>query len=59
MAKPSTSASERDMKIKLKMHCKFCSDPPKSFKKIRNPKKAITLREHQLNEAENFRRIYH
>ena len=27
-------ASERDMKMKLQMHHKFCSKPPKGFDKI-------------------------
>ena len=37
--------SERDMKMKLRMHRRFCSNPPKGFDKIGNPKKAMTLRE--------------
>ena len=42
--------SERDMKMKLQMHLKFCSNPPVGFDKIRVPKKAMTMREQQLNE---------
>ena len=49
--------SERDMKIKLRMHLKFCSNPP-SFDKIRVPKKATTLREQQLAEAERMRKVH-
>ena len=37
--------SERDMKIKLRMHHRFCSNPPKGFDKIGILKKAMTLRE--------------
>ena len=31
--------SERDMKMKLQMHCRLCSNPPKGFDKIGIPKK--------------------
>ena len=44
--------SERDIKMKLRMHRRFCSNPPKDFYKIGILKKAMTLREQQLNEAE-------
>ena len=50
--------SERDMKMKLRMHCRFCSNPPKGFDKIGIPKKACTMREQQLNEAERIRKVY-
>ena len=40
--------SERDMKMKLRMYRRFCSNPPKGFDKIGIPKKATTLREQQL-----------
>ena len=51
--------SERDMNMKLWMHCKFCFNPPKGFHKIRVSKKATTLREQQLNEAERMRKVHH
>ena len=51
-------ASERDMKMKLRMHLKFCSNPPKSFDKIKVPKKATTMRERQLNEYERIRSVH-
>ena len=50
--------SERDMKMKLQMHRRFCSNPPKSFDKIGIPKKAMTLREQQLSEAERMRKVH-
>ena len=50
--------SERDMKMKLRMHLKFCSNPPVAFDKIRVPKKATTLREQQLAEAERMRKVH-
>ena len=50
--------SERVMKMKLRMHRKFCSNPPKGFDKMRVPKKAMTLREQQLNEAERMRKVH-
>ena len=51
-------ASERDMKMKLRMHLKFCSNPPKSFNKLRVPKKATTMREQQLIEAERMKSVH-
>ena len=50
--------SERDMKMKLRMHRRFCSNPPKGFDKIGIPKKATTLREQQLNEAERMCKVH-
>ena len=41
--------SERDMKMKLRMHRRFCSNPPK---------KATTLREQQLNEYERMHKVH-
>ena len=51
-------ASEKDMNMKLQMHCKFCSKPPKSSKPVRMPKKAMTLREKQHYEVEMMRRVH-
>ena len=51
-------ASERDMKMKLRMHLRFCSNPPKGFDKIRVPKKSCTLREQQLAEAERMKKVH-
>ena len=50
--------SERDMKMKLRMCCRFCSNPPKSFDNIGILKKAMTLREQQLNEAERMHKVH-
>ena len=50
--------SERDMAMKLRMHRRFCSNPPVAFDKIGIPKKAATLREQQLNEAERIRKVH-
>ena len=47
--------SERDMKMKLQMHHRFCSNPPKGFYEKGILKKATTLREQQLNEAERMK----
>ena len=49
--------SERDMKMKLQMHCRFCSNPPKGFYKIGILKKATTPGEQQLNEAERMHKV--
>ena len=51
------NTSEKDMKMKLRMHHRFCFNPPKGFNKIGIPKKAMTLREQQLNEAEKIRKV--
>ena len=50
--------SERDMKMKLRILCRFCSNPPVAIDKIRVPKKACTLREQQLNEVERMRKVH-
>ena len=51
-------ASEKDMKMKLQMHLRFCSNPPVALDKIRVPKKATTLREQQLAEAERMCKVH-
>ena len=51
-------ASERDMNMKLRMHRKFCFNPPEGFDKTRVPKKTTTLREQQLNEAGRMRKVH-
>ena len=64
-------ASERDMKMKLRkgphrgpgllcdpMHLKFCSNPPLAFNKIGITKKATTLKEQQLAEAERMKKVH-
>ena len=50
--------SERDMKMKFRMHHRFCSNPPVAFDKIGISKKATTLREQQLNETERIRKFH-
>ena len=51
-------ASERDLNTKLRMHPKFWSKPLKGFNKIGVAKKAMTLREQQLSEAERMRKVH-
>ena len=51
-------ASEKDMKMKLRMHLKFYSNPPLAFDKIMVSKKACTMREQQLAEAERIRKVH-
>ena len=46
------------MKMKLRMHHRFCSNPPAAFDKIGIPKKACMMREGQLNEAERIRKVH-
>ena len=50
-------ASERELAMKHRMHLRFCSNPPVAFEKIGILKKAATLREQQLNEAERIRKV--
>ena len=50
--------SERDIKMKLRMHRRFCSNPPKGFDRIGIPKKAMTLGEQQLAEAERMHKVH-
>ena len=50
--------SERDQNKKLRMHLKFCSKPVESLRQIRTPKKAMMLKEEQLNYAERMRRVH-
>ena len=51
-------ASERELAMKHRMHCRFCSNPPVAFDKISVPKKACTMREQQLNKAERIRKVH-
>ena len=51
-------ASERELAMKRRMHRRFCSNPPVVFNKIGIPKKACTMREQQLAEAERIRKVH-
>ena len=51
-------ASERELAMKRRIHHRFCSNPPVAFDRIGIPKKAATLREQQLNEAERIRKVH-
>ena len=51
-------ASERDQKMKLRLYLKFCPNLPKSFNLIGIPKKACTMREQQINEAERMKEVH-
>ena len=51
-------SSERELAMKCRMHCRFCSNPLLAFNKIGIPKKACTMREQQLNEAERIRKVH-
>ena len=44
--------------MKLQMHHRFHSNPPKGFDKIGIPKEATTPREQQLNEVERIRKVH-
>ena len=52
-------ASERDRKLKVRLHHKFCTKPPKDSIEIGAPKarsaeKATTLKEYYNNESEKL-----
>ena len=51
-------ASERELAMKHRIHCRFCSNPSLAFDKIGVSKKAATLREQQINEAERIRKVH-
>ena len=51
-------ASEREIAMKRRMNCRFCSNPPRVFDEIRVSKKACTMREQQLNEYERIRKVH-
>ena len=51
-------ASEQELAMKHRMHCKFCSNPLVAFDKIGIPKKACMIREQQLNEYERMKRVH-
>ena len=51
-------ASEQELAMKRRMRLRFCSNPPVAFDKIEIPKKACTMREQQLNEAERIRKVH-
>ena len=41
-------SSKRDMNLKLRLHLRYCKNPPKGTHKIAVPRKATTFMEHQL-----------
>ena len=51
-------ASEQELAMKRRIQCRFCSNPPVAFDKIRVPKKATTLKEHNSYEAERIRKVH-
>ena len=51
-------SSHRDMKLKLRLHLRYCKNPPKGTHKIVVPKKATTFREHQINSTMRRRGVY-
>ena len=51
-------SSERDMKLKLRLHLRYCESPPKGIDKIAVPKKATTFMEHQLGVTMRRREVH-
>ena len=52
------SGTEREMDMKLRLHCRFCSKLPASINRMEIPKKACTIREQELAEAERIRKVH-
>ena len=51
-------SSPRDMDLKLRLHHRFCKNPPKGTHKIGIPKKATTFMEHQLGVTMRRREVH-
>ena len=51
-------ASNQELAMKFRIHCRFCSNPLLVYNKIGIPKAACTMREQQLNEAERIRKVH-
>ena len=43
--------------MKLQLHCKVCTKPSEGSKEISVPKKAMTLKEAQCDEAERMKKV--
>ena len=55
--------SERERELKIRLHHKFCSKPPKGtyvieVSKSRSAEKTTTLKEYYINESEEMRKLY-
>ena len=44
-------ASEKDMKVKRQMQCKFCPSPPEGSKQVKATNKVMTMKEFYNDEA--------
>ena len=51
-------ASKGKLAMNCRMHHRFCSNPPVAFDKTEIPKKACTLREQQIAEAERIKKVH-
>ena len=51
-------SSPRDMDLKLRLHLRFCKNPPKGTHKIGIPIKATTFMEHQLGVTMRRREVH-
>ena len=51
-------ASEREQRMKIRMHCKVCPNPPEASVRIKGHKKAMTRREFQNDEVEVRRKEF-
>ena len=52
------SGTKRGMDMKLRLHRRFCFKLPASINRTEIPKKACTMREQQLAEAERMKKVH-
>ena len=52
-------SSERGMKMKLRLHLRFCTNPPKGTHKVGVSRKATTMREQQLFEVNRREEVHY
>ena len=51
-------SSPRDMKLKRKLHHKFCKNPPKGDQKISLPKALTTFMDYQTGTSDRKREVH-
>ena len=52
------SGTEQRMDMKLKLHHRFCSKLPTTLNRKGVPRKAYTIKEHNLAEVERIRKVH-
>ena len=52
------SRTERDFKMKLRMHLKVCPDPPEGISNFEVPRKCTTYEDGLKHQTEQYRKLY-